>query len=364
VNSADVVFASTQQQAIDSVNKYVYAKSVFFNGENAKINERRQNYIRSINRSRQPFLFSSKNEEWSELLASKLSQSFGFRNAEGFENITEELENLIPTEIEEEVEELKRLVFPSILELLQNGIGFNKSQKSEVISTGFADEYKYTRFEALLYQHRMHPDIAQVSKDNFYNENQSLLPANTVLQDRGWTYQKNQPSLVWLHNNDTTFRKQNSKIINPTEIVDIMGELKKFILWANDYPKYGDDGEIINYEVAILTFYVDQENELRKALRQLTNQHKVFSKFHMGNADIFLYTVDKFQGQEADFTMLGFTKFSGNAHYNSPNRLNVALTRARHKLILFGNKEWFKRHAKLKALRELASNYNSIKKIK
>ena len=51
---------------------------------------------------------------------------------------------------------------------------------------------------------------------------------------------------------------------------------------------------------------------------------------------------------------LGFTKFTRNAHYNSPNRLNVALTRARHKLLLFGYQAWFEKNAKLEALRELA----------
>ena len=68
-------------------------------------------------------------------------------------------------------------------------------------------------------------------------------------------------------------------------------------------------------------------------------------------------TVDKFQGQEADLVLLGFTKFTKDAHYNSPNRLNVALTRARFKLILFGNVEWFKQRAKLKAVRELATQF-------
>jgi superfamily I DNA and/or RNA helicase len=69
--------------------------------------------------------------------------------------------------------------------------------------------------------------------------------------------------------------------------------------------------------------------------------------------------VDKFQGQEADFVLLGFTKFSGNAHFNSPNRLNVALTRARFKLILFGNVSWFQKNAKLEALKFLASHFKS-----
>jgi superfamily I DNA and/or RNA helicase len=106
---------------------------------------------------------------------------------------------------------------------------------------------------------------------------------------------------------------------------------------------------------------LNQEVELRRRIRKITKQD-YFSKFHKDNTDIFLYTVDKFQGQEADLVLLGFTKCSPNAFYSSPNRLNVALTRARHKLILFGNRTWLKEKAKLKALRDLATNFESIKR--
>jgi len=63
--------------------------------------------------------------------------------------------------------------------------------------------------------------------------------------------------------------------------------------------------------------------------------------------------VDQFQGQEADMVLLSFTKYTRGAHYHSPNRLNVALTRARHKLVLFGDAGWMKDHAGLKALNQL-----------
>ena len=61
---------------------------------------------------------------------------------------------------------------------------------------------------------------------------------------------------------------------------------------------------------------------------------------------------------KADLVLLGFTKCSPNAFYSSPNRLNVALTRARHKLYLFGNKPYLKK-SKLSALRDLATNFQS-----
>lgn len=297
-----------------------------------------------------------KDENWSDMVASRLSQSFSFRNSKGFEDIDKELEKLIPSDLKDKIEKLKRLVFPSILELLQNGIGTGINQHSRrVLSHGFDEEAQLSRFVSLTYQHRMHPAIAQTSKVNCY-DGSNLLPANTVLVDRGWRYENEEP-VKWVSNNDASGNK-GGKIINPTELNDIKRELEKFLDWALNNPK--PDGS--NYEVAVLSFYLDQEAELRKMIRKITKQPS-YSKFHKNNTEIYLYTVDKFQGQEADLVLLGFTKFTKNAHYNSPNRLNVALTRARHKLILFGNKQWFKEKAKLKALNDLASNYNSTLKI-
>jgi len=220
------------------------------------------------------------------------------------------------------------------------------------LSDGFNPQYKSSRFVSLSYQHRMHPDIARTSKENFYENN--LQSANTVLENRDWQYALKEPVVKWIHNNDATGNKRGEKIINPTEANDIERELVKFLDWTKDNPK--SNGE--RYEVAVLTFYLNQETELRRKIRKITKQN-YFSKFHKNNTDIFLYTVDKFQGQEADLVLLGFTKNTRDAHFNSPNRLNVALTRARHKLILFGNRTWFKERAKLKALRDLATNFES-----
>ncbi len=61
----------------------------------------------------------------------------------------------------------------------------------------------------------------------------------------------------------------------------------------------------------------------------------------------------------ADLVLLSFTKFTKKAFYNSPNRLNVALTRARYKLILFGNQKWLIKNAQLEGLRKLAENKTS-----
>lgn len=353
INSADILVCMNSGKVKEFLSKNLFVKSIVVNGSFKRDFDFtfRQHYIHR----RELPEFTSKDEEWAEMVSSRLNQSFSFRNAgEEFSNIDKELKYLIPSKIKDEVYQIRRLVFPSILELLQNGVGKGEGQRNDrVLSDGFNTTHKQSRFTSLSYQHRMHPDIAKTSRENFYENN--LLSANTVLENRGWNYALNEPVVKWIHNNDKTGNIKGNKIINPTEVNDIEKELLKFLDWAKNNPK--TDRE--HYEVAVLTFYLNQESELRRRIRKITKQSN-FSKFHKDNTDIFLYTVDKFQGQEADLVLLSFTKFTRDAHFNSPNRLNVALTRARFKLVLFGNKEWFKRSAKLKALRDLATNFESI----
>lgn len=356
INAADVVIAKNDNKTKQHLSNSLQVKSIFINGETTGLQQRyRQDYLRKLVKGAQPYVFDTRQEDWGEMVASRLNQSFSFRNAgKEFENIDRELNYLVPNRVKDDINQIKRLVFPSILELLQNGIGKGDGQVSNrVLSDGFHPYYKQSRFVSLTYQHRMHPDIAKTSRENFYDDN-NLKPANTVLKDRGWKYAQTEPVVKWVHNNDASGNKRGEKIINPIEASDMERELVKFLDWAKDNPK--PNGE--KYEVAVLSFYLNQEAELRRRIRKITRQ-PFFSKFHKNNTDIFLYTVDKFQGQEADIVLLGFTKYTRDAHFNSPNRLNVALTRARHKLVLFGNRSWFESRAKLKALRDLASNFES-----
>lgn len=281
-----------------------------------------------------------------ETIASKLSQQYSFRNTNGFENIDSELQKLLPKDEKSitEIEKIKRIAFPSILELMQNGIGRTKDQKSNrVIYDGFDERYKQSRFSSITFQHRMHDDIAKTSRENFYN-NENLFTSENTKNEKTWKYENNE-RVCWINSG---FKSDKSKIINYFEVQSIKKEIENFRDWNFK------NKETKIYEVAVLTFYVDQCNELRKMLQKLCNQKQNRSNFKIGNIKIELGTVDKFQGKEADMVLLGFTKFSPNAFYNSPNRLNVALTRAKHKLILFGDKKLFEQKSKLNALKDLS----------
>jgi superfamily I DNA and/or RNA helicase len=366
INGADVLICWNSNEVKNLLSQQIQVKALFINGtfKGAHTPIFRQNYFHKGGRNnvyRFEFGIGEKEAaDWADLVCQKMTQMYSFRNikTEEFANIEHEYGYLMDsTETKEKIDNLRRLAFPSILELLQDGIKRNAGQtKGRILSDGFSDGDKQSRFVSLQYQHRMQDEIAQTSRENFYDD-KNLQTANTVERREKLQYEPNNP-VIWVSDNDQSWqswRGQNKKITNPTETANIRTEIERFLAWAKENPPKGYPEK--KYELAVLTFYLDQNRELRDMLRKLTNKKQSSSQFSTDFVHIMLYTVDKFQGQEADIVLLGFTKFTKEAHYNSPNRLNVALTRARFKLILFGNRRWLKENAKIEALRDLATNF-------
>ena len=85
------------------------------------------------------------------------------------------------------------------------------------------------------------------------------------------------------------------------------------------------------------------QKNLRKNLRRWTNQHHAMRHFSRGprqrpHLSIELCTVDRFQGHEADLVILTFASARPTSFLESPNRLNVALTRARYQRVIVGDR--------------------------
>ena len=233
------------------------------------------------------------------------------------------------------IDMLRNIAIPSIIMMLQEGI--NKGAFFDTILTsGFTDAEKVNRFVRLEYQHRMHPDISRIPRQYVYQ-------GQALNDSAAWTSQMDYPSSVSKrfevrHVEPSADTNHNR---NEHEADAVINELKKFMKYAASTPK--KDGK--RYQIAILSFYNGPIVMLRKKLQDLFKQ-KVNYNFHGENIDVALNTVDKFQGQEADVVYLstvrgGQTKTMG--FLDSVNRVNVALTRAKEKVIVFGDKPCFMR---------------------
>ncbi|MCA9633675.1 MAG: AAA family ATPase [Myxococcales bacterium] len=218
------------------------------------------------------------------------------------------------------------------------------SALTEAIPSDVWDE----RAVLLEYQHRMHPDISALPRDQFY-EGAALKDANT-LDGRddvvGWSFAADAPSRrVWVD-----VRGREDRGINHAEIEAMRRWLERWREYAKGHRR--TDGK--DWEVACLSFYNRQELGTRDMLRRLTGMPRAETRFALPNTSLICATVDRFQGREADLVLLSLRNTSRPGHMDSPNRLNVGITRARFFLVVFGHRKYFSEDCPSEELNALA----------
>lgn len=265
------------------------------------------------------------------------------RNDRERQRLRRTLEQLVPAaaKIEEALAEIEDIGLPSILEVLQEGIGVERANRRSSLTAGMKatrpNEFA-ARFESLSYQHRMNADIAAFPREVIY-EGHAMRDANTIQsrdQNLGWDFGPFRARRVWA---DVDGREQGG--VNADEIRAMKHVLEDFIAWAmeNGPPSRGLPQV---WEVACLCFYVKQEGAISSMLRELTeDDRKTRFKVRGAPVEIVCGTVDRFQGREADLVMLSMRNTRRVGFLDSPNRLNVAVTRARQQLVVFGNHRYF-----------------------
>ena len=224
------------------------------------------------------------------------------------------------------------------------------------MTDGLPDYELEQRLVSLSYQHRMHPHISAFPREQFYSEQsdrlsdysgfgnseaQLLRDASQMTEGREWGYRRYAARAVWTEVSPERGRRRGRGNENTAEVKVTIRELQAFVEWAASHPR--PDGKI--WEVAVLTFYRAQEKLLRQELQKLSRARGNSRNFKLpaGNVvvHVTLCTVDRFQGHEADMVLLSFVKSGTVGFLNSPNRLNVALTRARYQLVLIGHRSFF-----------------------
>ncbi len=305
-----------------------------------------------------------KEESWAQQITWRLCrlQELAFDEADKktVEGYKKQIEERLPSDPEkkEKVREycdaLSGIALPSVLQLLQQGLAEEviKNKKRTTLNAGFEEEDFERRHTMLTYQHRMHTDISRFSAEKIYH-GKALRDGSEMKEVREWTC-----PVFGSHRNrwiDTTQerRGQDDRNENRHEVSAIVEKIKEFMEWTRDNPKSGG-----NWSVACLTYYKRQERNLKQEIRKLFGEQREKSWYRdeARHIEVFIYTVDKFQGREADVVFLSMVK-SGKASLgfmDSPNRLNVALTRARFQRVIVGSRRYFEKTKKSKLLKDLA----------
>lgn len=248
---------------------------------------------------------------------------------------------------------IRELSLPSILQLLKQGISDSLANKKfkTTLNSGFEQEDYSTRSVLLEYQGRMHPAISEFSRKYLYN-NEALRDSSKL--NRVWDYREYADRAVWKN----VCGKKNCERDNDEEVRVITDEISKFIGYATQNPKKQDAEDNGVWSIAVLTYYKKQEAKLKQAIALMVNNsntNRSFYELKDKNVQIMIYSVDKFQGKEADVVFLSMVKSGevGLGFMDSPNRLNVALTRAKFQRVIVGDRDYFL-HSKNYLFEELA----------
>ena len=298
---------------------------------------------------------------WAEHMVWRLKRNFEMR----FTNNPEmNIDPYIPAKNRyrffERYEKLYQIALPSILESLECGIKVKNKLgiiNETILNMGFPNDIFEQRHEILEYQHRMDPEISQFSRNSFYDSH-ALKDSSNVVNRKEWKYYPYERKSVWLN---VKPKSKDFRNVNHEEVRVMIGELKKFLEWAKSNPQLDLNGKKIRYEIACLTFYRAQERLIREELRKFPKMQDITSQFVLDNYNtlVVLQTVDKFQGREADITFISMVRRANQrtvGFLDSPNRLNVAMTRARYIRVVIGDYDFFKGYSKSPALQNLAKN--------
>ena len=223
----------------------------------------------------------------------------------------------------------------SVIESFQVGRSDHRVRRRSALTEAIPPDVWKERAVLLEYQHRMHPDISKLPRDQFY-EGVALKDANTLderdKQD-GWSFMpKVSARRVWVD-----VRGHEEGGINRAEIEAMRRWLEAWRDYAESYQR--TDGK--EWTVACISFYNRQELGTRNMLRRLTGMTRAETRFALPNTTVACATVDRFQGREADLVLLSLRNTSRPGHMDSPNRLNVGITRARFLLVVFGHRKYF-----------------------
>ena len=256
------------------------------------------------------------------------------------------------------IDEASQATIPSILIPIAKARRFilagDHKQLPPTIISEKASELEKTLFEELIrmypyksqllnVQYRMNSLLMKFPNKEFYNNNlksDSSVDDITINDILGSDY--DEKALLFIDTSDVNDNKENHLKDSKSIINKLEAEIS--ISVANDYIQAGIDED----DIGIISPYADQVKLIQE------------------NTPVEVKTVDGFQGREKEIIIISTVR--SNDHGNigflkDLRRLNVAITRAKRKLIIIGNKETLKSNPTYSRLIEFVENEDLLIKI-
>lgn len=233
------------------------------------------------------------------------------------------------------------------------------------------DNGKYCH--VLTRQGRMHPDIALFPSTAFYSG--TLRPVPLPHQKEPTPTEGN--STDWIENMLTTKRTAfiscvpQANVDEPDKMNSSEAEAIANIVCVA-YKMIKDKGEIFdcNKSIGVIVPYRNQISTVRNAIDKKTKCQELPGSLH----DITIDTVERYQGSQRDLIIYGFTikkyyqlSFLTDNTYYDPidetvidRKLNVAMTRARKRLVLIGNRSLLSNATTFKSLIEFLDSKGCV----
>ena len=194
-----------------------------------------------------------------------------------------------------------------------------EAAKNGLVDTLFEKAIKNTGTSVMLeIQYRMHPDIMKFSSEYFY---EGRLKAADMVNDR--IENEVGERLVFIDTAGCGFEEEvNPETLSTFNVEEanlLIQHLSSLVLEGNDV------GIIVPYKAQVLL------------LQDLLQSHPCFDQTR---ESITINTVDAFQGQEKDVIYIGLTRSNAKGEIGflkEYRRMNVAMTRAKLKLVMIGD---------------------------
>ncbi len=172
------------------------------------------------------------------------------------------------------------------------------------------------QYKILNLQYRMHRDICSWPSRQYYN---NILETASALESRqpilkAHVYSKLKKPLVFFDVKGVEEKSPHTKSTANQEEANVISTIVNYLL----------QNGINKEQIGVITFYKDQVVSLKRSFNYQLYQ--------------IINTVDSFQGDERDIILISAVRTCSSVGFlEDAKRINVAITRAKHHLFIFGN---------------------------